>query len=217
MKKKLLSSLLILSMAAVLIAGCGKNGEDAAADTPVEVTVEPIPEQEEVVEETPVEEETPEVDVVSDEVPEGMYRSELTNLPISEEIKNQRPVAVMVDNESLALPHFGTAEADIIYENMNSTLNGRITRFMVLVKELQGLALNVKMYTPDGKEIKLQEAEEAYIKNPTAFRSRYNTSNAKNNKEDILDAERAAKVLAKSVEDDLEEVSDLDIVDDDEI
>lgn len=128
MKKKLVATLLVLSMTVALVAGCGKKDEEPQEE--VTVTVEAIPEEEPVIEE-PVEEEV--VDV--DEIPEGMYRSELTNLPISEEIKDQRPIAAMVDNESLALPHYGTAEADVIYELMNSTLNGRITRFMVLVKD----------------------------------------------------------------------------------
>ena len=65
-----------------------------------------------------------------------MYRSELTNELIDESLKNQRPIAVMVDNESIALPHYGLSQADVVYEMMNSTLNGRITRFMVLVKRL---------------------------------------------------------------------------------
>ena len=70
-----------------------------------------------------------------EEVPAGMYRSELTNEIISEDIKNQRPIAVMVDNESTALPHFGTSQADIVYELMNSTANNRITRLMPIVKD----------------------------------------------------------------------------------
>ena len=69
------------------------------------------------------------------EVPEGMYLSELTGEPIDEAIKNQRPIAVMVDNERTALDHFGTAEADVVYEMMNSTANDRITRLMVMVKD----------------------------------------------------------------------------------
>ena len=74
----------------------------------------------------------PEVEEI---LPEGMYRSELTNELIDDSIKNQRPIAVMVDNESIALPHYGLSQADVIYEMMNSTMNGRITRFMVLVKD----------------------------------------------------------------------------------
>lgn len=66
---------------------------------------------------------------------EGVYASELTGLPISTQLKEQRPIAVMVDNEKIALKHYGTAEADIVYEMMNSTANGRITRLMCIYKD----------------------------------------------------------------------------------
>lgn len=68
-------------------------------------------------------------------VPKGMYLSELTGEPISSKLKNQRPIAAMVDNDSRALPHYGTADADVVYELMNSTANNRVTRLMVLVKD----------------------------------------------------------------------------------
>ena len=64
-----------------------------------------------------------------------VYTSELTGLPISASLKDQRPIAVMVDNEKVALKHFGTAEADIVYEMMNSTANDRITRLMCIYKD----------------------------------------------------------------------------------
>lgn len=64
-----------------------------------------------------------------------MYQSELTNEWIDKELKDQRPVAIMVDNEKTALPHYGLTEADIVYEIMNSTKNDRITRFMAIVKD----------------------------------------------------------------------------------
>ncbi len=41
----------------------------------------------------------------------------------------------MVDNEKTALPHYGLTEADVVYEIMNSTANGRITRLMAIVKD----------------------------------------------------------------------------------
>ena len=69
----------------------------------------------------------------------GMYRSELTNEWISDQLMNQRPVAVMVDNESIALPHYGTAEGDVVYELMNSTANDRISRLMVILKDWAGI------------------------------------------------------------------------------
>ena len=79
---------------------------------------------------------TENADTEEEEVlPEGKYRSELTNELIDDSLKDQRPIAVMVDNESIALPHYGLSHADVVYEMMNSTLNGRITRFMALFKD----------------------------------------------------------------------------------
>ena len=65
--------------------------------------------------------------------------NELTGLEVSDALVNQRPVAIMVDNEKKALKHYGTAEADIVYEMMNSIANGRVTRLMCLYKDWQNL------------------------------------------------------------------------------
>lgn len=129
MKKRLVLLLIAAAMSAVLVTGCDK-GNDA----------EPISVESEAGENSQTEDdaelsEEPEEEVVEDVIPEGYYRSELTNEIISEDLKNQRPIAVMVDNESIALPHFGLTQADVVYELMNSTLNGEITRFMCLVKD----------------------------------------------------------------------------------
>jgi len=126
MKKKILLALMALVMG-LAVCACGGNEEDDA----VVATLEEIPIIESSEEESTVEEEV----VLEDELPAGMYFSELTNEPIDESLKNQRPIAAMVDNELTALPHFGLNDADVIYEMMNSTKNGRITRFMVLVKD----------------------------------------------------------------------------------
>ena len=64
-----------------------------------------------------------------------MYYSELTGEPISKDIEDQRPVAIMVDNDQRALPHFGISDCDVMYELMNSTANNRITRLMCLFKD----------------------------------------------------------------------------------
>lgn len=68
-------------------------------------------------------------------VPAATYASELTGLPISTSLASQRPVAVMIDNDTRALPHYGLAEADVVYEMMNSTANNRVTRLMALYKD----------------------------------------------------------------------------------
>ena len=67
----------------------------------------------------------------------NMYQSELTGEWISKDLENQRPVAIMVDNEILTYPHYGINQADVVYEMMNSTANGRITRFMCIVKDYE--------------------------------------------------------------------------------
>ena len=100
MKKRLLMLLASISMVAALTACGGK--EEPAEEVTVNFEEEAEAEVEEAVTET----------VVPVEVPEGFYRSELTNEVISEELKDQRPIAVMVDNEKTALPHYGLTQAD---------------------------------------------------------------------------------------------------------
>jgi predicted small lipoprotein YifL len=127
LKKRAILMLTALAMAASM-AACGDKKTDETAADSTEVAM------------TEAGTESTEAETESEEVlPEGMYRSELTNELIDESLKNQRPIAVMVDNESIALPHYGLSQADVVYEMMNSTLNGRITRFMVLVKDWENI------------------------------------------------------------------------------
>ena len=49
--------------------------------------------------------------------------------------------------------------------------------FKVLVKELQSLALDVRIFTEDNSEIPLKEAEEDYIKNPDKYRTKKDVYN----------------------------------------
>lgn len=118
MKKKIASLFMVLAVV-VFMAACGKETDDGILG---EIETE----------ETEAQEASGEEDEI---LPDGMYRSELTNELIDESLKDQRPIAVMVDNESVALPHYGLSQADVVYEMMNSTENGRITRLMVLVKD----------------------------------------------------------------------------------
>ena len=131
MKKKLLCLMLACTMTLGL-AACGSKGNEKATDeSAVEDTV--------VVEDAAqdgAEEGTP---AAEEESKPGYYRSELTNEWIDESLVNQRPLAIMVDNELYALDHYGTSTADIVYEMMNSTQNGRITRFMCIVKDWKNI------------------------------------------------------------------------------
>ena len=123
--KKIIAAAMCAFMALSAVA-CGKD--KAADNSTIEASFETV--EDSATEASSAEE------VGEDYVlPEGMYYSEITGEPISEDIKDQRPIAVMVDNEKTALPHYGTAEADVVYELMNSTQNDRITRFMCIVKD----------------------------------------------------------------------------------
>ncbi len=134
MKKKSLWALTMLSVAALSMTGCGSNEETKQPVQEVEFdSIVDNASNSTSTEET--EEASSEAETVEEENHEGMYRSEFTNEWIDESLKNQRPIAVLVDNEKTALPHYGLTEADVVYEIMNSTANGRITRLMAIVKD----------------------------------------------------------------------------------
>ena len=126
---------------ATMLAAC-TNADNVPSDSDNILTGEPIT----IVEPTlaPPPETTSSEEVATSEsktkaTPEpdrkNQYRSELTGEWIDKELKDQRPVAIMMDNEILTYPHYGINQADVVYEIMNSTANGRITRFMCIVKD----------------------------------------------------------------------------------
>ena len=130
MKKSVVMLLTAALFTTVLLSGCKKEEPVVeTAETPVITLEDPEPETKE-------EEPAPEVqEEEEEEVREGYYRSELTNEWIPEELKNQRPIAAMVDNEVKALDHFGVNDCDIVYEMTNSHANGGITRLMCIIKD----------------------------------------------------------------------------------
>lgn len=139
MKNKGMTLLLVMTMAAAFMTGCGDKNETQEPTT--EINFADLTgggsdsSSDNSTPETSEGEEPATEPVVEEESREGMYRSEITNEWIDESLKNQRPIAVMVDNEKKALPHYGLTEADVVYEIMNSTANGRVTRFMAIVKD----------------------------------------------------------------------------------
>jgi len=123
-KRSLVIGLLAMALA---MTACGGNEEQPASTNTEPANSEIIVETDTQVSiQEPVDEET---------IPEGMVMSDLTGEFIPEEISNQRPIAVMIDNDARALPHYGLTEGDIVYEMVNSTANNNITRLMVLVKD----------------------------------------------------------------------------------
>ena len=65
-----------------------------------------------------------------------MVRSPLTNEWVRPETAATRPLAVMIPNESAALPHYNLSEASILYE---ANVEGRMTRLMAVYEDWQEL------------------------------------------------------------------------------
>lgn len=126
MKKRSLVIGLML-MCSVAMSACGDEKQPASSDTDTNTQVNT-----EVQTEVEVSVST---EITEEEIPVGKVVSDLTGEFIDESIVNQRPIAVMVDNEKKALPHYGLTKADIVYEMVNSTANDRVTRLMALVKD----------------------------------------------------------------------------------
>ena len=116
--KEIIISVITFEMI-VSLTGCGKK-QDVADTASEEPSASPS--------------------IAAVEPPAGTYFSETTGLPISENLKEQRPIAAMVDCEEIAFPHYGIAEADIVYDMMNNVMNGRITRFMPVYKDYANVA-----------------------------------------------------------------------------
>lgn len=70
------------------------------------------------------------------EVVDGKVRSYFTGEWIDEELGTQRPLAVMLNNTSAALPMSGVSNASVIYE---CPVEGRITRWMGIFEDWKDL------------------------------------------------------------------------------
>lgn len=66
----------------------------------------------------------------------GMVRSRLTNEWIDADVANTRPIAVMIPNESSAIPQYSLSEASVIYE---ANVEGRMSRMMAVYEDWQNL------------------------------------------------------------------------------
>ena len=128
-KRILLIAGMVLCM---LCTACGSKEEESKEPEGVEplptatatATAEPSP--------------TPEgFPIVSDrEVVDGKMQSYLTGEWKDESVVNRRPIAVMIPNNSPAMPQYGVSKASIIYE---APVEGRITRLMAVFEDFDDL------------------------------------------------------------------------------
>lgn len=116
--KKLQAALLAAAFI-ILLAGCSEK------DTT-------LPDTDDVSDTTTTEAADSELSLTDVPPKEGMIRSRFTNEWIEEELYAQRPLAVMIPNESAAIPHYGISEASILYE---CNVEGNMTRMMAIFED----------------------------------------------------------------------------------
>ncbi len=137
MSKKLLLSFVAALTMTMLFTGCGKKEEASAEVQP------PVVEKVEIVTPEPTEEPTPEPTeepgpaiIEEREVVDGKMQSFLTGEWKDEAVVNRRPIAVMIPNNTPAMPQYGLGKASIIYE---APVEGRITRLMAVIEDFDDL------------------------------------------------------------------------------
>uniref|UniRef100_UPI004055F88F DUF3048 domain-containing protein n=1 Tax=Acetatifactor sp. TaxID=1872090 RepID=UPI004055F88F len=67
---------------------------------------------------------------------DGMVPSRLTNEWVSKDIADTRPIAVIIPNETAAIPHYNLSNASILYE---ANVEGRMTRLLAIYEDWQDL------------------------------------------------------------------------------
>jgi len=130
---KNISKGIIIGLCTAMIVACGKSDSNKQPSTDALLEVEDV--KTTVTDTSTSYNENKSSNNTKIEIPEGMYISELTGEPIDEKLKDQRPIAVMIDNEEESFPHYGTTQADIVYELINTTRIDRLTRLMCIYKD----------------------------------------------------------------------------------
>ena len=140
MKKRLLTILLAVTMV-ISITACGNTDKDLEVNAVVEEAAAEDMAAQETATPAPTAEPTPEptkapVYITEREVVDGKMQSFLTGEWKDEAVVNRRPIAVMIPNNSPAMPQYGISKASIIYE---APVEGRITRLMPVFEDFDDL------------------------------------------------------------------------------
>ena len=139
MRRRIISVLIVFIL---LLTACGNGNvnvedpQETAQNTPQPSPTAVQPEQtpEQTPEATPSQD--PEVDPEVDPEEEVVPANPLTGLPMEEELINDRPIAVMINNLKAALPQQGVSQADVIYEVL---AEGGITRMIAVYQSVDGV------------------------------------------------------------------------------
>ncbi len=128
---------LVLSTAFLMtgLSGCGSSEEASSAETPAvssEVSTEAPTAVTLKVTAPSMIDQADKVSLAKD----GMIKNPLTGCWIDASYENQRPVSIQISNVLPAMPQYGIARADIIYEML---VEGGITRLNAILTEYQGI------------------------------------------------------------------------------
>ncbi|MBR1630104.1 MAG: DUF3048 domain-containing protein [Lachnospiraceae bacterium] len=124
MKNRMIYAAGLLGLSLMLLTACGKKKEDTAEDFFEE-------EMEEAEEEGGLD-----VEEIEEEEEEELFYSLLTHEPVEEELTKKRPISIMIENTTMALPQYGINKAGIVYE---CPAEGGITRFLALFDDYSGM------------------------------------------------------------------------------
>ena len=136
---------LFLSLTLILASGCGKKDANQIQPLPIP---EPVLISEEPEPEEPEDEPEPEALFSAEnmlngvpiigvrEEKDGLYQSYLTGEWRDIHIAKRRPMALVMPNNTRALPKYGISRADIIFE---APVEGRITRFVAFFENYDDL------------------------------------------------------------------------------
>lgn len=131
MKRRFLMIVTAGILASCLFTGCSKKEE---SEPELIVTEEAIPTK---APEAEKEAETEKASVIVErEVVDGKQQSYLTGEWKDESVVTRRPIAVMIPNNTPAMPQYGLSKASIIYE---APVEGRITRLMAVFEDFDEL------------------------------------------------------------------------------
>ena len=127
---RMFSLILVISLTTVILAACANDAESNI--TPENGPDVIVSEDEQELES--VQESDSELEPVPEPEPEdtGFYNP-LTGMATWEDISNNRPIAVMINNVRAGLPQQGTSRADIIYETL---VEGGLTRTVAIFQDV---------------------------------------------------------------------------------
>lgn len=137
MKKKTLIAVMV-ALSIGILAGCG---EDTETSSPFLIesestTTSVTPSTEPVVTPEPTEEKPSVAAITERRVENGMMQSYLTGEWKPEDVVTRRNFAIMIPDNTPALPQYGISQASIIFE---APVEGRITRLMAIFEDYDDL------------------------------------------------------------------------------